>query len=1275
MASDFAAAQALPAVSMTTGTPYTAPIAVSKTSVIRAIAYKGTEKTNVTIHTYIFTADVIRQSTMDQVFLNDPRYAPEAEKALKTIPSLHLRSNRAYPVEMDWVARPTNGTLEWLDPDNPSDNWSMMTEFDMFGGASRYYPKKNLRVHFRSAFGDDELEFPLFDGYDWSIPSSRRFKSITLRANSQDAVFGQAWGPVTYMKNIWHDWLMQDAGVLAPHARMAHLYYNLQYQGLYHVRERMGQHFFEEYLGMNKTDYDGINSGRVFDGDLKTWTKLTTSPTWASVKDWIDWESWLTYAVLTHYTGNVDLASHNWQTGGPHYPAPWMGKRAGWRMNPSDQDLTFFQGNPGQNTLTVGWAGDIFIKLMTEKHPDFLIKFQDKVYQMLLRERGVATSIRSRARFDKIMDEFHMNTTLIAEFGRWGNIKEDYWNKKTCCFGLADWKRQVDILYNYYLSVRTGIVIQQYEAAGWNNPVSGPIFNHKHLEIAEQGDTITINTVIGVPIIYTTNGEDPRLPGGDMNPKAIKMTSPVKVKVQETTRIYARAFKENVWGVMDTILVPVQNKKTKCPLCTNVIITEVMYHPPKPDTRIHFIEFKNVGTKPMVMTGAYLKGVSYTFPVLTLAPGQFWVIAGAHEDYKGFYNKPKYAKKVADDLYWGELKSGSAGDRLKFYDSVGNLIQDVEYDTNQPWSEYPDGFGYTLVPRSVKEYALIANDQPPASAKHWRHSTEKYGSPGSDDPAYPASRDIPLILNEVYRTGTNQWFEFYNPTTSSVDMSGWMLKEAYNDGAKDAYVFPKGTVIAAGQYFKITNETIGRKFAKDIHPAEVVLLKAACCRPVTNAWMYTGDYAEYAIAPQIPGYSAGYFIDYAGKQLWGAMAESTPAAKNSKEYRPSVLLSGYVNSAPTNKYRGLEFLRLTNYALTPMSLHKWVIVCQNRSLSYTFNNSVTATGVKWDDVLKPNQNLYVTGSDGDLERFLELYAIPRREPTAIVIRGYRCLTGEVDLMQYVPNDKGDVFLVDRIDIPPLKTTKRAEIITPSDMPTQFNRNPLGSGRDPKSWTSVLLVPPPVDCVWNDWGDWTNCSAVCEEGIRYRNRTRLQVELYGGTACPLPASQTEKCVLIPHCPVDCTWSEWLVDPCTVECGGGTRTSTRHIAIQADWGGKLCFGLDHTIEECNTDPCPVDCTRSEWSSWSSCTAECGGGTMTRTRTGSDALYGGECPDPALEDTVQCNPVACWPGPNSRGWVIAVIALLGVFALVVLIVLLVTCVVGASSSAPGADAYSAL
>jgi hypothetical protein len=74
-----------------------------------------------------------------------------------------------------------------------------------------------------------------------------------------------------------------------------------------------------------------------------------------------------------------------------------------------------------------------------------------------------------------------------------------------------------------------------------------------------------------------------------------------------------------------------------------------------------------------------------------------------------------------------------------------------------------------------------------------------------------------------------------------------------------------------------------------------------------------------------------------------------------------------------------------------------------------------------------------------------------------------------------------------------------------------------------------------------------------------------------------------------------------------------------------------------DACTTDACvdgecvntnnPVDCVLSEWSEWSACDQECGGGWQTRTRTVvTPASCGGAACDPTFLEAKGCNPDPC-------------------------------------------------
>jgi len=103
-----------------------------------------------------------------------------------------------------------------------------------------------------------------------------------------------------------------------------------------------------------------------------------------------------------------------------------------------------------------------------------------------------------------------------------------------------------------------------------------------------------------------------------------------------------------------------------------------------------------------------------------------------------------------------------------------------------------------------------------------------------------------------------------------------------------------------------------------------------------------------------------------------------------------------------------------------------------------------------------------------------------------------------------------------------------------------------------------------------------------------------------------------------------WSGW--SKCSKDCGGGQQGRSRPIEQDALYGGKECSG---TSEErlCNTESCDQNCVLADWGGWSPCTKSCKwrntakAGMQTRKKGIQIAAKGGgKCPMPKTRERFQ-------------------------------------------------------
>lgn len=171
-----------------------------------------------------------------------------------------------------------------------------------------------------------------------------------------------------------------------------------------------------------------------------------------------------------------------------------------------------------------------------------------------------------------------------------------------------------------------------------------------------------------------------------------------------------------------------------------------------------------------------------------------------------------------------------------------------------------------------------------------------------------------------------------------------------------------------------------------------------------------------------------------------------------------------------------------------------------------------------------------------------------------------------------------------------------------------------------------------DCQVSSWNP-EPCSATCGGGTQQLQRS-VTAHASGGSECP-PLQMERACNQQP-CPTDCRvgdFSDWSA--CSAECGGGIKSRVASVEVQPMNSGEPCGETSET-EACNIQSCSRDCDLGDWSTWSGCTKMCNTGVKYRMKPVIDAAFGqGTCAhedDPDRLEFEMCNTDPCVVGVNA-------------------------------------------
>ena len=241
-----------------------------------------------------------------------------------------------------------------------------------------------------------------------------------------------------------------------------------------------------------------------------------------------------------------------------------------------------------------------------------------------------------------------------------------------------------------------------------------------------------------------------------------------------------------------------------------IVITEISYNPPEGglDT-LEFIELYNNGASAVNMAGySFSQGVTYTFPSIMVNAGDYIVVA---VDSSALVNTLSLSGITVRQWTSGGLSN--SGEDIVLKDAGSATVDSVDYENSGLWPTVANGQGHTLVLCDPN-----ADNNDPANWEYADSTTsyglsingyDYFGTVGSSGGCAVAQSGGPcsdLFFSEyIEGSSSNKALEIYNPTTSTIDLTDYVVYRANNGSLTPTdSIFPIG-MVAAGDVFVIGN--------------------------------------------------------------------------------------------------------------------------------------------------------------------------------------------------------------------------------------------------------------------------------------------------------------------------------------------------------------------------------------------------------------------------------------------------------------------------------------
>ncbi|XP_070557592.1 A disintegrin and metalloproteinase with thrombospondin motifs 9-like [Ptychodera flava] len=184
------------------------------------------------------------------------------------------------------------------------------------------------------------------------------------------------------------------------------------------------------------------------------------------------------------------------------------------------------------------------------------------------------------------------------------------------------------------------------------------------------------------------------------------------------------------------------------------------------------------------------------------------------------------------------------------------------------------------------------------------------------------------------------------------------------------------------------------------------------------------------------------------------------------------------------------------------------------------------------------------------------------------------------------------------------------------------------------YTFTIPIPGTVVYVWDKYGPWEPCNAICS-GFKRREIRCLRAN----DRVKVPNQHCDRKVrpseIISRCNTKCRL-RWSISEgeCSARCGVGQKTRTFTCIKDQRVGSSIVNkeSCKHLVKPPAVVECLGNCPARHWefSGWSTCSVSCGGGIMTRDAECQDDDHNlqddEECEESERQVVAPCNRQAC-------------------------------------------------